>query len=112
MKKHKKQKTSIFNGVRSYINRESHPDYPNDGWGCLYVPETFHYIIHLNERGLFYATVESDKNCEILSIKNEDDGSISLIEDGFIKNINDIIGIKDYLVQHDIIYKEDNVVFT
>lgn len=68
----------------------------------------FLYIIDLNERGFFKAHVE-DKNSSktFFSFGNEseeelEDG-ISMIEDGYMKNVEDVDGLKYYLIECKII---------
>ena len=103
MKKHKKKKTWVFGRERCYLSEKDHV---NDSH--IYVPETFQYIIHQNERGIFFATVESDE-ATLLTIKSNEDGEIEMIVDGFISSVDDVLGIKKYLLDHNIIYPEDIV---
>ena len=100
---HKKKKTWIFGRERCYLSEK---DYVNDSH--IYVPEIFQYIIHKNERGEFFATVESEETT-LLTIKSNDDGEIDMIVDGFISSIDDVSGIKNHLLDLNIIYPEDIV---
>jgi len=64
-------------------------------------PQTCYYYINLDERGSFYADVRNPSGKTIFEIKagNElKEGEISIFEDGFMKDKNDIAGLKDYLV--------------
>lgn len=62
---------------------------------------TYMYVINLNERGDFYADVrEDDENGDtIFEICSNDDGTIWTIEDGFMRHVNDLIGLQNYLVE-------------
>ena len=84
---------------------------------------TFNYIIDLNERGYFHAHIENSESENIVfSFSNENEeedengntimvyGSLWLIEDGFINNIEDLRGIKKYLVNQKIMTNLDELV--
>ena len=79
-------------------------------------PATYSYIIDLNERGMFTAHVENKNGNEILGITNDDNednenGQLWLIEDGYMKHITDLVGLKDYLLNTvQIVNPDDKIV--
>lgn len=77
--------------------------YPEDSKNSGKKFESAEYIYHinLNERGSFFADVRNSSGETVFEIKagnelNADESSI--FEDGFMKNIHDMQGLKDYLV--------------
>lgn len=60
-------------------------------------PAEFEYHINLNERGSFYADVRNTSGKTVFEIKagNElKEGESSIFEDGFMKTIHDMDGLK------------------
>ena len=63
---------------------------------------TFEYHINLNERGYFYADVRNTSGKTVFTIKagrELEEGETSIFEDGFMKNIHDMDGLKAHLIQ-------------
>lgn len=56
------------------------------------------YYVNLDERGEFYADVRNSSGETIFEIRSEEDGSIPLIEDGFMRHKTDLGGLADHLV--------------
>lgn len=52
----------------------------------------FGYYVNLDERGDFYADVRDPSGETIFEIHAEGDGSIALIEDGFMRHKTDLAG--------------------
>jgi len=74
---------------------------------------TYKYYINLDERGCFYADVRNQNEKTIFEIKAGDElpeGETSIFEDGFMKNKNDLNGLKSYLVSLGIINKDATIV--
>jgi hypothetical protein len=69
----------------------------------------YFYRVNLNERGYFYADIHDENDNTIFEIKNNDDGYIDLITDGFMQNILDLEGLTEYLVGVGIINKGDMI---
>jgi hypothetical protein len=69
------------------------------------IDNAFYYIIDLNERGSFRAHVEDSSDNIIFEISNDDseDGSLWIVEDGFMKHIDDVAGLEEYLKELEII---------
>lgn len=64
-------------------------------------PATYQYYINLNERGSFYADVRNQNGNTVFEIKAGNElgpDESSIFEDGFMKNIHDMDGLKAYLV--------------
>lgn len=57
----------------------------------------FGYYVNLDERGDFYADVRDPTGETIFEIRSEDDGSIALIEDGFMRHKTDLDGLAKHL---------------
>ena len=68
------------------------------------VPEkkTYLYFINLDERGEFYADVRDDGNNTIFEIKGFD-----IFEDGWMRNKNDLMGLKNHLVDLGVMKDDD-----
>lgn len=65
-------------------------------------PATYEYWINLNERGSFYADVRNSSGKTVFEIKAGDElgpDESSIFDDGFMKHIHDMDGLKAYLVQ-------------
>lgn len=58
--------------------------------------DKFGYYINLEERGEFYADVRDAKGNTIYEIRSED-GEVSPVEDGFMKDTRDVDGLTGYL---------------
>ena len=56
------------------------------------------YYVNLDERGDFYADVRNPDGETIFEIRAEEDGSIALIEDGFMRHKTDLDGLRSHLV--------------
>ena len=65
--------------------------------------EAYVYNIHHNERGEFLATVDDLAGNEVYRIQTNDEGVIEQIQDGFMKNVEDITGLEQYLISINII---------
>jgi hypothetical protein len=64
-------------------------------------PQTYYYFINLDERGAFYADVRDKNDKTIFEIRDGyllGDDESSIFEDGFMKNKNDLAGLKNYLI--------------
>ena len=69
----------------------------------------YEYYVNLDERGEFYADLRrSEDGVTIWEIHTED--LAELVEDGFIKHGNDLDGILEYCVMHNIIRSTDVIV--
>lgn len=62
-------------------------------------PGPFGYYVNLDERGDFYADVRNPSGETIFEIHAEEDGSIGLIEDGFMRHKTDLGGLRDHLAE-------------
>jgi hypothetical protein len=59
----------------------------------------FGYITDLDERGEYRAHVMNMATDEIvMAIQNDEDGALWLVEDGFMRNIDDMAGLFCYMV--------------
>lgn len=63
----------------------------------------YRYHINLDERGMFYADVRDRNDETVYEIKSDFDGIIWQIEDGFMRDKNDIEGLEIYLKEIDIL---------
>jgi hypothetical protein len=64
-------------------------------------PQTYYYFINLDERGSFYADVRNASGKTLFEIKDGNElgeGETSIFEDGFMKNKDDLTGLKEYLI--------------
>ena len=70
------------------------------------VPEkkSYLYFINLDERGEFYADVRDDSNNTIFEIKGFD-----IFEDGWMRNKNDLMGLKNHLVDLGVMKDDDDL---
>ena len=67
----------------------------------LFEPATYAYHINLNERGSFYADVRNTSGKTVFTIKAGNElgpDETSIFEDGFMKHIHDMDGLKQHLV--------------
>lgn len=74
--------------------------------------DVYTYHINLNERGSFYADVRSPEGKTVFEIKAGSElgeGESSIFEDGFMKTKHDMDGLKRYLIDMDIMSKEDSL---
>jgi hypothetical protein len=68
------------------------------------------YVTDLNERGEYQAHVlDMDTNEIVMTIQNEDDGSLYLIEDGFMRNIEDMDGLLWHMVDAGLAHRGDTL---
>lgn len=74
-----------------------------------YSPE-FHYMINMDERGEFSADVRDDSGKTIYEIKNDEEGNVPEIEDGFMRHTTDIEGLEKHLKSLDIMPKKSHLV--
>jgi len=70
------------------------------------VPEkkSYLYFINLDERGEFYADVRDESNNTIFEIKGFD-----IFEDGWMRNKNDLMGLKNHLVDLGVMKDDDDL---
>lgn len=76
--------------------------------------KTCHYIVDLDERGIYKCHVENAETGEIIweaSNEESEDGSFWPVEDGFMKNGRDMDGLSDYLVNMGFLQEEDKLVY-
>ena len=76
-------------------------------------PATFTYHIDLNERGSFVADVRNTSGKTVFTIKAGDElgaDETSIFEDGFMKNIHDMDGLKEYMVEMGIMKPEQKLI--
>jgi len=84
------------------INNDGYADggepYSDDEMDLM--DNTFEYFINLDERGMFYADVRNNAGKTVFEIEiNMDiDNENTIFKDGFMKNQNDLVGLKEYLV--------------
>jgi len=85
----------------------------------------YDYIIDLNERGSFQAHVENHKTGKIVfSFNNEnnvyndegeiigtEEGELQIVEDGFMKDIEDMQGLENYLIDMEVIPEYTSIRF-
>lgn len=57
------------------------------------------YYINLDERGEFFADVRDQNDVTIFEVRSEEDGSIGLIEDGYMAHKKDLEGLCAYLAE-------------
>lgn len=97
---HTRSETNYFREVNSAI-KELIEDYkPN-----------YKFVVDLNERGSFRAHVEDPEGKPMFDISNEsknedgttEEGDLWLIEDGFMKNIDDMKGLLKYLKEQELV---------
>lgn len=55
------------------------------------------YYVNLDERGDFYADVRDPSGATIFEVRSEEDGTIALIEDGFMRHKTDLDGLAEHL---------------
>lgn len=66
---------------------------------------THRYFINLDERGEFYADVRDESNNTIFEIKGFD-----IFEDGWMRNKNDLMGLRNYLVDLGVMKNDDDLI--
>lgn len=76
----------------------------------------YHYIVDLDERGIYKAHVEhSETGQTVFEFSNEDeDGNTSdlwIVEDGFMKNTRDMQGLWEYLLDLQILGFKDKIIY-
>jgi len=67
--------------------------------------KTLRYFINLDEPGEFYADVRDDSNNTIFEIRGFD-----IFEDGWMRNKNDLKGLKSYLADLGVMKDSDNLI--
>lgn len=75
-------------------------------------PVTFTHHVNLDERGSYSADVRNDKEQTVFVIKsgNElEEGESDIFDDGFMKNKEDMKGLKDYLITLGIMGSQDKL---
>jgi hypothetical protein len=75
--------------------------------------KTYQYYINLDERGSFYADIRDENGNSVFDIKAGnvlDSYETSVFQDGFMKDKNDLQGLKNYLVLMGIMKKEDSLI--
>lgn len=75
---------------------------------------TYHYIVDLDERGIYKCHVKNAHTGEIIwQADNEEseDGSFWLVEDGFMTSVKDMSGLESYLMEMGIIRKQDEIIY-
>jgi hypothetical protein len=82
-----------------------HPVTKGDPSMSTPAPGPFGYYVNLDERGDFYADVRDPAGATLFEIRAEDDGSISMIEDGFMRHKSDLDGLRAYLIDMGLIDK-------
>lgn len=65
---------------------------------------TYYYFVNLDERGEFAADVRDENDKTVWETKGNE-----VFEDGFMKNKNDLVGLKEYLVQLGIMNPSDKL---
>lgn len=70
----------------------------------------FGYYVNLDERGDFYADVRNPSGETIFEIRSGEDGSIALIEDGFMRHKTDLDGLAGHLVDLGLIGSEAELI--
>lgn len=56
------------------------------------------YFVNLDERGDFFADVRDSSGVTVFEVRAEDDSTIGLIEDGFMRHKTDLDGLRAHLV--------------
>lgn len=74
--------------------------------------ERFGYYINLHERGDFYADVRNQVGESIFELRADEEGSVSLIEAGYMKDYKDIDGLSEYLKSVDVIGKDSTLMMS
>jgi hypothetical protein len=68
------------------------------------------YFTDLDERGEYQAHVlDMDTDEIIMTIQNDEDGVLYLVEDGFMKNIEDMDGLLWHMVDVGLAHKGDTL---
>lgn len=63
----------------------------------------FGYYINLDERGIFNADVRNMDGKTLLEVASDDEGSVWLIDDGYMRNTQDLSGLTQYAVDMQIL---------
>jgi hypothetical protein len=70
----------------------------------------FGYITDLDERGEYQAHVlDMDTDEIIMAIQNDEDGSLYLVADGFMKHVDDMAGLLWHMVDVGLAHKGDTL---
>lgn len=67
-------------------------------WRKSLMSEKFGYYVNLDERGEFYADVRNESGDTVFEIRLPDEEGGSIIEDGFMRDKEDISGLQSYLI--------------
>lgn len=67
-------------------------------WRRNLMSEKFGYYVNLDERGEFYADVRKKDGETVFEIRIPDEDGGSIVEDGFMKDKEDLDGLRSYLV--------------
>jgi len=62
----------------------------------------FYYFVNLNERGCFYADVRDEQDNTVYEIFDVEH-VIDLIENGYVRHMADLEGLRDYLIEISVI---------
>jgi len=74
--------------------------------------KTYHYIVDLNERGIYKAHVEDADSFKIIWVaSNQDDGEFWPVRDGFMKHCQDMIGLWAYLQESSLIPFKSKLIY-
>jgi hypothetical protein len=66
----------------------------------------YFYFINMNERGSFYADIRNSNDGTIFELFNDEEtGQVQPIFDGFMKHIEDLDGLHEYLIYRKVINK-------
>jgi hypothetical protein len=93
-----------YNDDPSFMRHpESEPEEPVLG-------KDFLYVVDLDERGLFSAHVEDEAGKIVFSLSNDnEEGTISLVDDGFMRHAKDMRGLTEYLIEHKVIPSDASI---
>lgn len=69
----------------------------------------YRYVVNLDERGVYSASVLDCTDKEVFHVENEEDGSLWLCDDGFMKHCEDMDGLTVYLIDMGII-PDDSII--
>ncbi len=73
--------------------------------------KSYTYVIDLNERGEFRAHVDDPDGDTVFIITSEDStgGELWIIEDGYMKHVKDIDGLREYLIELGVMSENDDL---
>ena len=99
-----------ISGIYELVSEEFNNDIIEE-WEQDQEKTILHYFINLDERGEFFADVRDSEDNTIYEIKTNEEGTINLIDDGFMKHTKDINGLEKYLKQIGIILDDSKIVY-